>query len=78
MRQAPPESAPNPAMADLKARIAETWARREALKAQLAAGSLPSREGLRQLEDLDRNLSDLDSRFKGLWDAANRPAKETP
>ncbi|MEW5787389.1 MAG: hypothetical protein AB1899_06005 [Pseudomonadota bacterium] len=70
--------ATDPSLADLKARIAQTWARRENLKAQLAAGQLAPHTGLRQLETLDRDLSDLDSRYKALWDATRSTAKETP
>lgn len=66
----------------LKVRIAQVWAMREDTKKALESGTTPLREGLRQLEATDRELSVLDSRFKQLWDAANGRApathKETP
>lgn len=69
-------------MAGLKTRIAEVWARREAMKRDLATGSTPARQGLRELEATDLELSDLDRRFKQLWDAArargNAQHEDTP
>lgn len=56
-------------MDDLRARIAATFARREQLKQAMGAGSMPARQGFRELEAVDKALSALDSRFKQLWDA---------
>lgn len=58
-------------LATLKQRIADLYARREAHKRALDAGTLPVRTGLQQLEVIDRELSELDSRYKRLWDAAH-------
>jgi hypothetical protein len=60
----------------LKIRIAEVYAQRERLKRELETGMLAPRAGFIQLNETDRLLSDLDSRFKTLWDAAqqSRPA----
>lgn len=55
----------------LKGRIAEVYARRERLKQALASGALAPRAGFAQLDVTDRELSELDSRFKALWDAAH-------
>lgn len=63
-------------MRHLKTRIAQTWAKRERLKAALAAGTAPAAAGLRELEAVDRELSDLDTRFKRLWDAAHVQPRE--
>lgn len=58
-------------MQELKGRIAQVYARREQLKQALASGVLAPRSGLSQLDDVDRELSDLDTRYKTLWDAAH-------
>lgn len=58
-------------MQQIKGRIAEVHARREQLKRALETGGLAARAGFSQLEQTDRELSDLDSRFKRLWDAAH-------
>lgn len=58
-------------MQQLKERIAEVYARRERLKRALADGDLALRAGLAQLDTTDRELSELDSRYKVLWDAAH-------
>ncbi len=58
----------------LKTRIAEVYARRERLKRDLEAGALTPRAGFVALNETDRLLSDLDSRFKTLWDAARAAA----
>jgi hypothetical protein len=60
----------------LKTRIAEVYAQRERLKRELDTGVLAPRAGFIQLNETDRLLSDLDTRFKTLWDAAqqSRPA----
>lgn len=63
-------------MRHLKTRIAQTWAQRERLKAALSAGATPAAAGLRELEAVDRELSDLDSRFKRLWDATHAQPRE--
>ncbi|MBW8328194.1 MAG: hypothetical protein K0M48_03260 [Thiobacillus sp.] len=57
-------------ISQLKARIAEVYARREHLKQALETGDLAPRAGFSQLNETDRQLSDLDTRFKTLWDAA--------
>lgn len=62
----------------LKSRIAQVWKRRESLKMNLDTGNMPIQLGLRQLEAADRELSELDSRFKQLWDSANTKSMETP
>jgi hypothetical protein len=54
----------------LKTRIAEVYAQRECLKRALETGALAPRAGFDQLNEADRLLSDLDTRFKSLWDAA--------
>lgn len=53
----------------LKARIAEVVAEREALKRAIESGRLGAAEGLRRLELLDNELSALDTAFKRDWDA---------
>lgn len=55
-------------MAQLKQQIAALYARREALKAKLETGEARPQDALRTLELLDAELSDLDTRFKTLWD----------
>lgn len=67
MTPTPPTEADE--LIQLKTRIATLWANREGLKQQLAAGTLAPHAGLRQLETLDRELSDLDSRFEALMRA---------
>lgn len=64
-------------MQRLQGRIAEVFAHREHLKQALERGALAPRAGFAQLETTDRELSDLDTRFKTLWDAvhaASHPA----
>ena len=63
-------------MQQLKGRIAEVYARRERLKQALASGALAPRAGLAQLGETDRELSNLDTRYKTLWDAAHGRAPE--
>jgi hypothetical protein len=58
-------------MLRIKSRIADVYARREGLKGVLATGVIAPIAGLAQLEALDGELSDLDSRYKTLWDAAH-------
>ena len=58
-------------MKRLKGRIAEVYAQREQLKSALDKGELGFHAGFSQLESLDKELSDLDTRFKTLWDNAN-------
>jgi len=60
-------------MQQIKGRIAEVYARREGLKRALDSGALAPRSGFAQLDATDRELSDLDTRFKSLWDAAHLP-----
>lgn len=55
----------------LKSRIAEVYARRERLKQALDNGQLAPRAGFPQLDTVDRELSDLDTRFKAMWDAGH-------
>lgn len=64
-------------LADLKARIAEVFARRENLKQAMGEGSILPRQGFRELEATDTELSALDLRFKQLWDA-QQVAKQLP
>lgn len=59
----------------LKTRIAEVYARRERLKRDMESGALAPRIGFVELNETDRLLSDLDSRFKSLWDAARAAAQ---
>ena len=56
----------------LKTRIAEVYAQRERLKRELDTGVLAPRTGFIQLNETDRLLSDLDTRFKTLWDAVQQ------
>jgi hypothetical protein len=63
-------------ISQLKAHIARVYARRERLKQALEVGALAPRAGLQQLDETDRLLSQLDTRFKGLWDAAQHPAAQ--
>ncbi|MCU7958660.1 MAG: hypothetical protein KZQ58_01410 [gamma proteobacterium symbiont of Bathyaustriella thionipta] len=56
----------------LRTAIAATFSEREALKQQLERGSVSPAMGLYQLEKIDAKLSELDSRFKQLWDRSNR------
>ncbi len=65
-------------MQRIKGRIAEVYAQREALKRALELGTLPPRDGFARLEATDRELSDLDLRFKGLWDATQARAPFHP
>lgn len=58
----------------LKASIAEVYARRERLKLTLAEGALSAREGLAALEVIDLQLSALDSLYKTLWDSTQPAA----
>lgn len=68
----------------LKARIVLVWARRESLKQALDSGAVPPNRGLRELESVDRELAELDTRFKRLWDMRDERAenianpRETP
>ncbi|QTR47699.1 hypothetical protein J9253_07205 [Thiothrix litoralis] len=56
-------------LVDLKARIATVFAQRESLKQAMGEGKMPPRQGFRELESVDTELSALDLRFKQLWDA---------
>lgn len=55
----------------IRERIAQVFAHREHLKQDLECGVLSPRSGFPLLEQTDRELSQLDSRFKALWDAAH-------
>ncbi len=59
------------AMKQLREQIAATVTQRDALKLAIENGSMPARQGLRDLIEVDARLSALDSRFKRLWDDAN-------
>ena len=59
-------------ISQIKARIAQVFAQREGLKRALETGALAPRAGLQQLDETDRLLSTLDTRFKALWDAAQQ------
>ena len=65
-------------MKRLKGRIAEVYAQREQLKSALEKGELAPQLGFSRLGILDKELSDLDTRFKTLWDNANPGNKGTP
>jgi hypothetical protein len=66
-------------MFHLKGRISQVYARREHLKHALESGALAPRTGFQQLEETDRELSELDSRYKTLWDASHgRCSAPTP
>lgn len=74
-----PESSPLAIQGEiqsLKGRIAQVWLRREHLKQQLEQSAVPTSTGLRELEAVDRELSDLDTRFKRLWDATHAQPRE--
>lgn len=62
-------------MATVKSRIAETYARRNALKAEMEAwyqaGNGKRFHKLEQLTAIDAELSALDACFKRMWDARN-------
>jgi len=64
-------------ISQLKDRIAQVYAQREQLKQALETGALAPRAGLQQLDATDRLLSQLDTRFKGLWDAAQQGSPAT-
>lgn len=53
-------------MDHIRENIRVIWERREQLKSELMEGTL-LREGMRQLEQLDNELSELDSRYVKLW-----------
>lgn len=59
-------------ISQLKARIAQVYAQREQLKQALETGAIAPRAGLQLLDETDRLLSQLDTRFKGLWDASQK------
>lgn len=65
-------------MQQIKGRIAEVYARRERLKQALASGTLAPRAGFAQLDATDGELSELDGRYKALWDAAHPRVAGTP
>jgi len=63
---------------DLKARIAQVWAVREGLKHALNQCVASPSRGLRELEAVDRQLAELDSRFKRMWDLQQNANKAQP
>jgi len=63
---------------DLKARIAQVWAVREGLKHALNQCVASPNRGLRELEAVDRQLAELDSRFKRMWDLQQNANKAQP
>lgn len=58
-------------MARLRDEIAQTVAKKEALKQSIETGKISARSGLRELTELDAGLSLLDSQFKRLWDESH-------
>jgi hypothetical protein len=64
-------------ISQLKDRIAQVYAQCERLKQALEIGALAPRAGLQQLAETDQLLSQLDTRFKGLWDAAQTRAQSS-
>jgi hypothetical protein len=71
-------SNPEQEIQQVKQRIAEVYAHREQLKAELQSGVLAPRAGLARLEETDQELSALDSRFKQLWDARKATLGDLP
>lgn len=71
-------SRPEQEIEHIKARIAAVYARRERLKQELETGAVAPRDGFTRLDDTDRELSELDSRFKQLWDAARAGSAVAP
>lgn len=65
-------------MQRLKAGITQIWARRESLKQALNEGALLPSQGLRELESVDLELAELDTRFKRLWDETNAKNNANP
>ncbi len=53
----------------LRDQIAETVKIRDALKQDVESGSVVVGRGLRELVAIDEKLSQLDIRFKQLWDS---------
>lgn len=53
----------------LRNQIAETVRGRDALKQDIESGSVTAARGLRELVAIDEKLSQLDIRFKQLWDS---------
>lgn len=62
-------------MQQLRGQIADTVTQRDALKLAIEQQKVPTRQGLRELEELDVRLSTLDTQFKTLWDSAQAKAK---
>jgi hypothetical protein len=62
----------------IRTSIAEVYARRERLKQELETGAVPTRDGFTRLDEIDRELSELDSRFKQLWDATRASSAVVP
>jgi hypothetical protein len=62
----------NKELEKLKSEIAGLYQQREQLKRDIENGSIPARQGLHDLEPIDRELSALDLHFKQLWDKQNK------
>lgn len=58
-------------MKELRQKISLVYADRERLKQDLDNGNIKPLTGLRELENIDRELSSLDTEFKSLWDRYN-------
>jgi SagB-type dehydrogenase family enzyme len=58
----------------LKQKIAETVKQRETVKQQLESGQIKPKIGFAELGNIDTKLSQLDTRFKTLWDKYNSPS----
>ncbi len=71
-------SRPEQEIEQIKTRIAAVYARRERLKQELETGAVLPRDGFTRLNEIDRELSELDSRFKQLWDAARAGSAVAP
>ncbi len=65
----PPELPPEEELQQLRRRIAEVVAARDALKREIETGAIAASGGLRRLERLDAELSALDTAFKQRWDS---------
>lgn len=53
----------------LRNQIAETVRGRDTLKQDIESGSVAASRGVRELVAIDEKLSQLDTRFKQLWDS---------
>lgn len=59
----------NEEMDQLKQLISNLYGQREQLKSDLENGEISPRLGMKKLFQLDNELSQLDTRFKQLWDS---------